>query len=683
MNAPMCQWPEPCSMGRKRPNCLDVLDIPSIECPSKLNSCTRHHTDTITIRTSAVRYQACKTLPLNTSPPPPTHAHAACTCDMQQCSISAASCHHAMPARVRRPLCTLDPPFPRPPPSARTARAQELWEEVLSSFGGGSGGNFSAETQILSTLLVPGRLCRASLRDALAHHGAPLDAAEAERCALGRLAACARGAVRSLQRRLPGTSDAGAWAAFMRAYLDAFARRRMPLAVHALAPTGGGCALCVLRSGGMLGVLRAATEPEVLWAAAGGAGPLSGEPAGVGGGGAAAAVRAAASELLLPPGDDELRAVHDACTCVAALLGPRALDAFCALAAHGGGDRAGGGLSDLLARFVSMWMCGPKAASGRAHDDVSREQHTRWRRARQQALLAISASIGGLPDPVGALQRYIDRLGAAPNTAPDASDADGEALVLRRVPCGGESSVGGGGGGVPWSTSVVLAAHQQAAARAAVLRDALLLLGVVRQTGGLGPALLSHMHADSVEAVLLPHASDALRRAVLAAWLTSTPAQRDGSGGSGGSSQDLAALATLAIVSDSPPGGGGGEGGQQSSQRQQRARRGRPGMAVMCTPVCAGAGAGGDASAVDDGPAVDQALAAWLLPAVPPRWPVSARAVVGVGVDAFDATALGGSSAALLAWLQRGAPHTHTTLDLGLALFRERAHAALLPLSRL
>ena len=75
---------------------------------------------------------------------------------------------------------------------------QALWEGLLHSL---SGSGFSAPDQVLAQLLQPSQLCRASLRDVLAYHGAQMTYAELERSSSEDLCTYVRSAVLTIQRR--------------------------------------------------------------------------------------------------------------------------------------------------------------------------------------------------------------------------------------------------------------------------------------------------------------------------------------------------------------------------------------------------------------------------------------------------------------------------------------------------
>jgi hypothetical protein len=59
----------------------------------------------------------------------------------------------------------------------------------------------AAEAQVLARILTPTTLCRASLRDALAYHGAHMTVVEVETVSLAQLSAYLAGVVATIQRR--------------------------------------------------------------------------------------------------------------------------------------------------------------------------------------------------------------------------------------------------------------------------------------------------------------------------------------------------------------------------------------------------------------------------------------------------------------------------------------------------
>lgn len=101
------------------------------------------------------------------------------------------------------------------------------------------------------------------------------------RCTLSLTAMCTSRAEQALTWRGQGLSADAAWLRFMRTYTDACARRRAPLGL--CLPASGGL-VGVVRSGGMLSMLRPASEPERLWAATvAGSGSGTGTPRYAGG----------------------------------------------------------------------------------------------------------------------------------------------------------------------------------------------------------------------------------------------------------------------------------------------------------------------------------------------------------------------------------------------------------------
>ncbi|KAG1678292.1 hypothetical protein FOA52_013913 [Chlamydomonas sp. UWO 241] len=553
-------------------------------------------------------------------------------------------------------------------------RAAELQEEQPSAAYVGAARGGGGVEMVLCHLLSPSTLCRASLRDALSHTGAQLTMAEAASAPLAQLAGCVRGAVQALQRRSPGTTAPSAWVALMRAYLAAWSRRHAPLSVVV---HGGSGVVGLVRAGGMVTCLRAATVQEALSAAAHRGTDLP-------------------SHGLLA--DTELRTVHSVVSSVAAQLGPLPLDAFVDLLASGACPTP-----QLLPVFAQMWLTGPVSASGRARDDVAREQQSRWRSARQRCLLDLGTRLGSLGDPIAALRRYVAALGAT---------SSGAVGGLKLCICGG-----GAGGGTqpdgssssssalpgPWASVLLASAQQQSRGCVEVLRDAALTLCLVRELGAFGGCALTHEQVDALDSELLPAVVAALQRAVLSLWLTSTPGSADGGGGGGvsggGGEADLAALATLTLHSR-----GGSPAGTSGGAHTARVR-----------VVPGGGGAHPGAHSASTAAPPDAPLAAWLLPRVreslglgrvPPlaqRGAECAFARGGGGGGGLSADVLEAASRALVAWLQCGSsssattssataiargghphhPHSRVVLDLGLALFAARETSALMPLSAL
>ena len=290
---------------------------------------------------------------------------------------------------------------------------------------------------------------------------------------------------------------------------------------------------------------------------------------------------------------------------------------------------------DLLPAFVSAWLHGPPSATTSAHDDVSREQHSAWRRHRQSIVVQAGQRIGALPDPVAAMQQYAARIALA-------------------------APIMGNGGGGPVSSSaspaldgaraqhVAAAARQAALAECCVLRDVLLVSGLMARTRAAGTTPLDGPQLSRLESVLIPQLSRRLQRAAMAYWLTSTPASSSlHRGGAGGAdlSTDLP-LQNLTL------------GGRTLPQ----------------SLAAGGRGAGG----TDVPRALDCSLASKLIMAAVP----SLGAVDGLlrqpGLDA--------AATRLVLWLQadndNGGGSRHM-IELGFSLFSQREHAALLPLARL
>lgn len=69
----------------------------------------------------------------------------------------------------------------------------------------------AAQAQVVARILAPTTLCRPSLRDALAYHGAQMTAVEVETVSVAQLEAYLAGVVATIQRRWVrrGLGDAG------------------------------------------------------------------------------------------------------------------------------------------------------------------------------------------------------------------------------------------------------------------------------------------------------------------------------------------------------------------------------------------------------------------------------------------------------------------------------------------
>lgn len=84
---------------------------------------------------------------------------------------------------------------------------QALWEGALAAAQPTEGDSGSqalasaASDQVLARLLAPDSLCRASLRDALAYHGAQMTVVEAETVTLAQLGVYVNSTVQTIQRR--------------------------------------------------------------------------------------------------------------------------------------------------------------------------------------------------------------------------------------------------------------------------------------------------------------------------------------------------------------------------------------------------------------------------------------------------------------------------------------------------
>lgn len=77
--------------------------------------------------------------------------------------------------------------------------AQALWDTLLQG-----GVPHGAAEQVCGQVLLPGILCRASLRDALAYHGTQLGQAEVEAASFEALRASMEAAVVAIHRRWGG-----------------------------------------------------------------------------------------------------------------------------------------------------------------------------------------------------------------------------------------------------------------------------------------------------------------------------------------------------------------------------------------------------------------------------------------------------------------------------------------------
>mmetsp|Transcript_9589 Transcript_9589/g.25933 ORF Transcript_9589/g.25933 Transcript_9589/m.25933 type:complete len:698 (-) Transcript_9589:643-2736(-) len=173
----------------------------------------------------------------------------------------------------------------------RDAMMMALWESSLAASinaaapaegapdaeAGPSGGPGSAELaavaahQVLARLLsAGGGLCRLSLRDALAYHGAQMTVVEAETVPLKRLSTYAHATVHAIQRRSPNVSPARCWLALLGSYQEAWGRRHAPLCLlppaypSASQQHAPSSPLCLLRGSGMLAAVRETAPVEAL-----------------------------------------------------------------------------------------------------------------------------------------------------------------------------------------------------------------------------------------------------------------------------------------------------------------------------------------------------------------------------------------------------------------------------------
>ena len=183
-------------------------------------------------------------------------------------------------------------------------------------------------------------------------------------------------------------------------------------------------------------------------------------------------------------------------------------------------------IEDLLPAFVSAWLHGPPSATLRAHDDVSREQHSSWRRRRQALLVQIGQGLGALSDPATALQKYMACLTLSAPSMPENSGH----ISTPKISGGAQVQ------------HLAAAARQASLAEACVLRDLLLLSGLIIRTRAAGTLSLDGAQLSRLETVILPQLSHKLLKATMAYWLTSTLASstyRMGAAGCADFSVDL------------------------------------------------------------------------------------------------------------------------------------------------
>jgi hypothetical protein len=180
-----------------------------------------------------------------------------------------------------------------------------------------------------------------------------------------------RAALLSVAARHPAYTEARCWHALFVRYCECWQQLHPPIA---LASSGSGAWLGVVRGGLMLSLLRPGTPLEN---AGGGAG-------GTAGGRGGEAIRAA------------LRAIGQA-------LGAPALRLMMRLVA-GGVDLEG----TLLPGMLDLLLYGPARADadlgGNGSSGAARRRLTEWRAARQVALLHVQQALDVLPDPVAAIR---------------------------------------------------------------------------------------------------------------------------------------------------------------------------------------------------------------------------------------------------------------------------------------
>ncbi|GAX75480.1 hypothetical protein CEUSTIGMA_g2923.t1 [Chlamydomonas eustigma] len=391
----------------------------------------------------------------------------------------------------------------------KNAVMKELWEDVLSSF---PGDGFSAEAQILAHLQTPGQLCRMSLLDAITSHGVQLSVHEAMSAPLSQLRTSIRGAVQTVQRRNPGLSLNQAHMAFLTSYHESWERRHGLLALFMHEASG---ALGCVRSGGILGALRSCAPVEELY---------------ITGAGAAMQLSVCGTVLVqcagAAAGSTGFAAVHACSRAVAEMLGPQSLDAFVGLMAAGFRP-----VEELLPIYVTLCLSGPSGgSSSRSHsDDITRQQHSRWRQQRQTLLLKLGQKLGGGEDPVGMLISYCEYV-----------QLEGTAAQLRHTAV--EDNTYGSHLPAPYTDYLAASSHQLAYQQCCVLRDVLLLCGLVGRLCAVGTVPLDAKQLHHLESVAIPQLGSRLQRAAISYWLASTPAALESSPGSG-TEQDLVDLA--------------------------------------------------------------------------------------------------------------------------------------------
>eukprot|EP00798_Chlamydomonas_sp_ICE-L_P003499 gene3499-13566_t len=368
--------------------------------------------------------------------------------------------------------------------------AMDLWEGLATSPAGSCSVALAAQDQALANIAVPGLMCATSLRDALAFHGVQVSLAEVETAGLVELQNMIRNSVQSLRlRNQNGYASSWVWAQLMASYQEAWSRRHPVLSIinhstpasSTTSPAAGwvGC----VRGGGMLSALRPATLVEGLGCS------------------------------LLPSGGPDMSAViaklphgvrdlHRWLKKASSLLGPLCLDSFVQLTKQGV-DAAG----ELIPRLTSLWLYGPIPNPARAVDDITRDQHTQWRRSRQLLLLELTQILGDARDPIALLKECCGCI----------TMLETQSVVQEPELQPTKTTLPS-----PAVTFLVCATRQVAYAQCSVTRDLLLLLGIVqhlRSTGGLS---LNGAALNAEVAELVPTLHTQLQRSAIVYWLGAT-----------------------------------------------------------------------------------------------------------------------------------------------------------------